>query len=471
MNWTAACALIGAAAAPDAEPVSPAASVRAAVADALRLPAAVAQHTRYLSAGHLPPAERDELYAVTSYHVNGLSREGVIVRPRRVNPWLWAVDVRDYGWDVERYGKLAYTANNVEPYYHVEPLDPKTGKVARPLIGAPWLPAPAAVTLAERTVSSVPIVRADWFLNRTAIQEGRDGFGYYDWLELKSRKDAETLAGLDRKAAERVYREQAGVIVASGVALQGRQLFRYATISGSWWESRDTKGDKAGRDERNPVRMLLDDFRHDAEEIVYTLPNGMPGFYLSDAAGKGVASAPPDIASDAKSSNNDRRVHAGMSCIRCHTAGGLIPFDDHARRLYAAGGGIALGSTDDAKFRRLKSVYLGAIERKFKADSSEFAATIKEACGLAPAALSAAFHRQWSNYLDKPVTPAMAAAECGLTPAEFAGRLKAWATTNKLVDPVIAGYLGADPIAARREHFEEAFPLLMLILGNPGAGP
>lgn len=435
---------------------SPSAAVIAAAADVQRLDSDTAKSTRYHYAGHMSADDRAECYAVLSYHVNSISRESTIVRPRRVNDWLWAIDIRDYGWSPEVYGALGYAESTVEPYFHVEPLDGK-GNPTRPQIPAPWLPPIEMAELLQRTGSTIPIVRADWFIHRTAIQEGRNGHGYYDFLEFKSRADAEKLAGLDRAKAISIYREQAAIVPVSGVTLQGRQLFRYSTIAGSWWESRDTKADKDSRGARNPQRQLLEDYKHDAEEIVFTLPNRLPGFYLSDSAGKQIDSAPPDIASDHKSTSNDRRVHPGLSCIRCHEAGGLRPFDDHARRLYSADGGIALGSTDAVKFRRLRSVYLGNIDRNYKSDVDSFAEAVKEASGLTHLELSKAIARQWARYADESVSPSRLAEEIGVTEDELIGSLKGMT----IVDPVIAGLIAKPPIPIRREQIEEFFPLLM----------
>lgn len=462
MTPAAICVVVGVAAwpAPDNAPIGPADAVRAAAADLRRVAAADparARETRYLTAAHVPLGERADLYAVVSYHVNGLSREATIVRPRRVNDWLWAVDLRDYGWKRERFGALVGERIALEPYYHA------IEATTRAAVNAPWLtPAAADITyLNTATGSVVPIVRADWFLSRTFIQEGRGEFGYYDFLELRSRADAEKLAGLDRKKAEDLYREQAAVIQDSGVAVAGsRQLFRFSTIAGNWWETRDVLADKSLRDRRNPVRNLLGDYQHDAEEIVFTLPNRLPGFYLSDAAGKGVASAPPDIASDHRSASNDKRVHAGMSCVRCHTRGGLIPFDDLFRGRFDT----TLRAADDKLERRLRSVYLGPIRRAFDRDADDYASAIADACGLTPAGLSAAVGRQWSRYADEPVTVERAAAETGFEPAEFLTRVRAFAARQRIADPVLLLFVGPDPRAMRREQFEELFPLLMSAL-------
>lgn len=438
-------------------------AVRVAAADAAKLDAQVLLTTRYISAHHLAKEELDSAYVVTSYHVNLLSRKGIIKRPRKVNDWLWCIDIDDYGWARPRFGQLVFSKFALEPYFHVQVLDGKGGKVVS---HAPWLPANEIVYLSTVCDSMVPIVRYDWFINRTAMQEGRDGFGYYDFLEFKSRADAEKLAGLDRKAAEKLFREQAAVIDESGVALQSRQIFRYATISGSWWETRDTNGDDNSKDAKNPIRKLLDDYKHDAEEIVFTLPNRLPGYYLSNAVGKGVASAPPDIASDGKSVNNDRRVHACLSCVRCHVSNGLINFDDLFRDQFAFGEGLNIKSPDKDFINRLNSVYLGKIKKDYKMDVENYGDAIKDASGLDAEAARLAYVKSWSVYIDEGITVSRAAREVGLEEKDFILKLKNYARVNKVVDPVLSKYLKKEPGVIRREHFEEAFSLLMLTLGG-----
>ena len=471
MTPLALCAVLGAASwpVPDPVPLSPADAVRAAAADLRKVAAADPRRafaTRYLAAQHLSPAERLELQAVDNLHVNLISREGLVKRLRAVTPWLWAADTRDYGWRRETFGALTFGTGAVEPYFHVQTLG-ADGKSRTPA-GAHWLPADDLAYLIATTGSQTPVVRADWFLNRTAVQEGRGEAGYYDFLQLTSRKDAEKLAGLDRARAEEIFREKAAVIQDSGVAVGGgRQIFRYGTTAGGWWETRDTLADKGMRDRRNPVRNLLDDYRHDAEEIVFTLPNRLPGFYLSDAAGKRAAFAPPDIASDNRSPSNDKRVHSCLSCVRCHTRGGLIPFEDLFRGRFDD----SLRAADDKLERRLRSVYLGPILRDFKRDTEDFAAAIEEASGMKAEAASAAYARQWSRYADEPVDAKRAAAETGFTEEEFLRRVRAFAASETkrvgVADLVLLVLLvGPEPRSLRREQFEELFPLLMTALAE-----
>lgn len=498
----AAAIAAGAERAPMPQPAGPVGfteAVSAALSDARALPAGVAATTRYLDARHLPPVERRELYAVLSYHVNGLSRESKRVPPRKVTEWLWAVDLTDYRWDpkvwedlrrtnhyfaikVQTPGtavapvkktrpKLVGTYADGRPYYEgtEEYTEPGTAANAKDdFVAAPWLPVKEVGALLLLTGSATPIVRADEFLYQTGAQAERKGHGYYDWLGLTKRADAEKLAALDRRKAEELYRELAAIVPVSGVSPNNRQVFRYATITGAWWETRDAF---ANTDRKNAVANLLDDYQHDAEEIVFALPNGLPGYYLSDAKGVQVDTAPDTIAADHDATNNDRRVHVGYSCIACHQDAGLKPVRDYARRLYNPETGVSLATValDPAKARRLESAYLGPLAKAYTRDVGDFTEAITDVCGLKPGELAKGMRRQWSRYIDAPVTLDMAAAECGVSAAELRAALRTHARTKGVIDPVLVGYLIEDPPPIRREHFEERFGALMLIVG--GAHP
>lgn len=490
--------LVGAAErAPAPQPAGPigfADVVGAALLDARTLPTEAAANTRYLDARHLPPAERRELYAVLSYHVNGLSRESKRVAPRKVTEWLWAVDLTDYRWDAKVWEDL----KRVNHYFAIKvqtaavPAKPvvKTRQVQRhdqygrsylaseeytepgvtvpakeDFVPAPWLPTKETGALVALTGSVTPIVRADEFLHQTFAQADRKGHGYYDFLGLKNRKDAEALAALDRKKAEELFREQAAIIPVSGVSPNNRQVFRYSTLTGPWWETRDVFNNA---DAKNAVSHLLADYQHDAEEIVFALPNGQPGYYLSDAKGVQQDTAPDTIAADHDATNNDRRVHVGYSCAGCHQDAGLKPIRDYARKLYARDTGVSLATiaADLATAKRLESVYLGPLSKWYTRDAGDFGEAIEDVSGLKPAALAKAVRRQWSRYLDEPVTLDRAAAECGVTPDELQRALRTYGRTKGVIDPVLVGYLIEDPPPVRREHFEERFPVLMLILGG-----
>jgi hypothetical protein len=443
-----------------AGPISPAAVVAAALEDARSLPAEVVRYTRYLDARTLQGEDAAASYGVLCYHVNGLSREAELIAPRKVTPWLWAINLQDYRYPSKVFGAL----REVNSYYSVPVVDAKTGEkdfLPNPL----FRDLPALVAL---TGSQTPVVRADQFLFLTGAQVGRTGYGYYDVLELKSRADAEKLAALDRKVAEAVFREHAAIIPASGVALNNRQLFRYSTVSGAWWESRDAD---AGTGRANATANLLADFKHVAEEIVATLPNGLPLFYVCDDKGKQVDSVPDTVAADHGATNNDRRIHIPYSCVGCHTDGGLIPLRDYARRIYSRDTGVSLAAlaVDPATARRLQSVYLGPLQRGYDRDRADYAAAIESISGLKPAELSRHYRRVWSEYLDRPVTAERAALELGVSVDQLRARFRAYAATKGVLDPVLLGLVIEDGPPVRREYFEERFATALLIL--QGATP
>jgi hypothetical protein len=439
----------------------------------------VRQYLGYLDARHAPEPMRVKLRAVLNGEVNMLSREVQRTPMREVQPWLWAVKIDDYHWSRAVWDDLA----RVDPYYYLpvtivtpdaskkvegeEPPPPKQN-----FIPAPWLPPDDVAELIKLVGSKAPIVRADVFFAKTCLQTGQDGHGYYDFLGLgKKLADAEKLAGLDRAAAIAAYRELAAIIATSGVTLSNRQLFRFQTITGSWWESRDVKlsvdaVEKGVLVRRDALVNYLDDFKPDAFEIVATLPNDLPFFFLANGQGERQDTAPDFIASDFGSTNNDRRIHCGYSCMACHVDGGLRPFKDYGRHVYNQQTGLGFGTLalDPVKSRRANAAYLGPIHKAYDKDTKGYADALEEVTGLKPAEFSKAWREVYAWYQDEPVTAARLAAELGLAEADFLARLRKHATDRRGVDPVLAAYLPADPFPVRRESVEGRFGLVAQII-------
>jgi hypothetical protein len=437
--------------------VSPFDVVKAALVHARTLDPTTVKRTRYFDARVLLKSNAIQNYGVFSYHVNSLSQEVEIKGPERVTPWLWSVNIDDYRWPSFVFGDLA----KVNFYYSI-PVTKVDGLVKTEAI----IPNPIFADLAELvllTGSQTPIVRADEFLVQTGAQVDRAGHGYYDWFGFKARKDMEQLAALDRTTAEKRYREYAAIIPQSGVGNNNRQVFWYSTLVGPYWETRDTTNN---RNRRNAATNLLDDFQHDAQEIVFTLPNGLPGYYLSDDKGKQIDSVPDTIAHDHESTNNDRRIHVAYSCIGCHFDSGLRPIKDYSRQIYdrVNGTGFATLEIDLAKSKRLQSVYLGPLQDRYTASVAGFSSRIELASGLKPEVLARAYRRLWSEYLDKPVTPGQAAFELGRTPEQTKQSFDSYAKSKKgIVNPVFVGFFVENGPGMRREYFEEQFPVMLLI--------
>lgn len=452
----------------------PAQAAATACADAVRIGPERAARTRYLSLYAVPAEERPRLVRMINLWINALSREAELTPARQVAPDLLSLCWPDYGWDAAVWERLA----TVDPFFH-QKVKLKEDTVIRTVwpgglqggkpfpagiyreprkagevidAAAPWLPAKDIVTLRELTYSEAPILRADWWIHQTAIQQDRVA-GYYDWLGLKNRADFERLVGLDKAAAVRVRREIRGVVARSGVGLNNRQVVRFGAVTGGYWVTLDPN---ASTGKRNALRNLDGDFVHDAEEHFGTLPNGLFGYYLSNPDGVQANTAPDDIAGETQTASNDKRIHVGKSCLTCHLEG-LRPVDDWARKVFR--GDVKLASPDYAKLQRLRQLYLSDLERWLKRDREDYAEALQKVCGLKPAEAAREFSRVWDGYAEADVGPAEAARELGLDEKALLAALGKYATATGEIDPVLSGLLARPAVPIRREQWDELYGL------------
>lgn len=466
---------------------SPGEVLAQALKHAKTLPPDQARRTRYLSSYYEPSwARRAVEYKVAAFWCNSLSRGPELVPPKLVAPGLLAVDTGSYEWDLavwERFAKVEPYFGQYRPYEKIEKkwwpggvwsngyhypagwYDEKVKAVKR--LPLPGTDPKVFDELYALTGSDVPVVRLDWFIVQTSVQEDRVA-GYYDFLGLKKRADFEELTGLDKAAAIKRKNEIAAIIVDSGVAKNNRQIYRLGAIDRGYWVTYDAKEDVK---DRNAARNLNGDFRHDFEEHYGFLANGLFAFYLSQADGTQANSAPDFIASDHTATKNDRRVHAGQ-CFRCHDKqGGLQPIDDWARTTYR--GTVELGSTDYDKLKRLKQLYLSDLESKLKRDKADYAAVLKQVNGLTPPENARVYAALWERHAERKLTLSDVAREIGVPEKILVFALKIYALEAKAkgsgLDPVLAGFLQSPPVAARREHIEEIFALLLGVV--EGARP
>lgn len=458
-----------------AKPPTPADAVVAAEADAAAIfsrDAVLAASTRYYTAHHIaddPPLLERE-YAAFSLHVNLLSRGARVVKPRRVADWLWAIDARDYHWDLTVVAKLVDDDTWTHAVLVVEENGkrmkrPKADEKTKVPAVPPWLPEAEFRRLNEYVQSgrTAGLLRYDFFMNRTAIAERRDGFSYYDILGVKNEKEAEKLARLDRAAAETAFRELAAAVRRSSVAHRNRQIFRYATILGAWWETRDP--DESVQDS-NALNRKFGAFRFVGKEVIFTLPNGLPAFFLFNDKGELAKSGPPQLVGDDKTWDTDARVHPYMSCVRCHLGGALRPIDDYVRTVFEDGRGLKLGAADvpdkdhpEILFsERVRSAYLGDLAKWYKRDEGDFAAAYESASGVKAAQVPLLVARSWAMYEDDDVGIVRYGRELGIPPTKIRGALEYYLRENRL-DETLAGLVLKNPdveVPLRRDHAEEA---------------
>jgi len=499
---------------------SPAEAVVLAAADATRTPNVKTLGYRYLWLGGIPEPRRKDFLKVLAFHVNSLSREAYIANPSLVAPDLVRISLLDYEMD----GKVWEKFKDVDPYFHaliqedkvevvteVVEVDVPYGywklntsgeivtdeawikanktkvfwettktvkekktvkrekKVPRTFVSAaPWLPPKEMAALVEACATEVPILRADWFVYWTAIQKGRQGVGYYDMLGLKKREDAEKLAALDVAAAKRVRKEIAALVAESGVAINNRQIVRYQSLTGGYWFTLDAN-ESTGKS--TALSLLDGDFKHDAEEIYAVLPNSLFFLVASNANGELQETVPDSIAFDHASTSNDRRIHPGLSCVRCHSEG-LRAIDDWARETFQGpenpGSPVKLSSIDPRKLKRLQQLYLTPLKRQLEKDREVYAEALLAVNGLTPAENSRLYAQAWRDYAELSLTLADAARELCTTRLRLEAALKGYGAVERSgpADPVVLSLLVGRRV--RREHFDERHALFQQILAQYG---
>lgn len=452
-----------------------------ASADARRLPV-LAPRVRYLVA---PPAlslaEREQFWKVVSYHCNALSREADLVLPvvlPGTGQAMARVVLDDYGWGHDTWEKLVA----MDPYYHarIEAAKPLPwpggvwpgdgrhyaagsftyhphGKPDKTNAVAPWVNTVAATELVNLTQSAAPIVRADWFLWQTAVNAQRDGTGYYAFLGVKTKADFETLAGYSKELARKAKIVELHEAVAdSTVTLQPRRIEVDRALSGHFYTTFDSA---KAVDEKNPLRNL-NGLKFDATEFFCHLPNGLFAWGLANAAGELQDTAPDTIASDSTAHGTDRRVHAGLSCVRCHgPAGGVQPVDGWVRGLFRQG--IPVQTPDYDKARELRQRYARDLDGPLEDGRRLYGRAVAQATGgMAVAQLATAYGTAFARY-ETSVTLERAAADVGLSPDQFRAMLETYRKTTGGLDLVAAGFLSKRAIPVIAYH--EVYPTLATI--------
>lgn len=290
---------------------------------------------RYFSLTHLYNAGESpntlNIYRMAlSKLINSLSwREDIInLHPIDAAKTIFYVSLFEYEWDAE---DVWTQLEAVYPYRLDFDVDLHAGLHKK------------LADLREEMDCEVPFMQVDWFLATASLPPL-----YHDILglpaterELEDKLDVDVAGNIAVAPGRRVWR--AG-FNDSGPSKHNRVVERHRSGHGAYWKSYDFAG-SAGV--RNIFTHPLG-FQHDGGEVIFHLPNGLQGYYISDGLGNRIDAAPLSIVSNEAAS--DKVVRNGLSCIGCHTEGmktftdtvrGVVeqtrnpPYDrDHALRLY-----------------------------------------------------------------------------------------------------------------------------------------
>ncbi len=273
-------------------------------------------YARYFSMTHLYNAG-EPLDVLADYQlalnklVNSLSWEGQIVNPQPIDTeqTIYYIDVRDYDWDKSE----AWAELEQEYPYHIAFNAPEQTSLNQKL-----------TDLQTEMNCEVPAIHIDWFIANASLPPL-----YYDILdlpetdfELEQRLNVDVVDNLLNAPGHSVWR--AG-FSESKVSSNNRVVERHTSSYGAYWKSYDFAGSVG----RQNIFVHPISFVHDGGEVVFSLPNGLQAYYLSDAKSNRLDVAPIDIVSNPAAS--DQRVRNGLSCIGCHTDG-MKTFEDTVRQ-------------------------------------------------------------------------------------------------------------------------------------------
>jgi len=474
--------------------------VTAASDDASRLPPEYACHARYIRLDDVSQERRADIIRVLALHVNQLSQASEVVPPWIVpgtNLTLVRIHALDYGeqfaktyeklqspWDSQLIKEIFYeteyqwygyvdraTGKNV--YTEKKPIGKKAvGKNRRSapafwLTDTPQLQAQYAV-LAQRTQTSVPIVRATWFIAHTLAQADRSPTGYYDFLGIRSERDFQSLGDFDdkRKRRRTEYREAVAI---SSVTLQPRALERLDGNGTAYWRSFDFR---LAVNERNPLqvfgRTIEDVFRDPnnvkdvASEQYIGLPNDLWATAAFNNKGEPQDSAPDFAASDGKSTSNDRRVHVGISCIRCHKSGGLQSINGWVRNFFPPPLELTLPTIDEIRLHRQQ--YGRDLAGRIDDDRRTYSRVVKRWTGWTSEEYAEQIAKVWYDYEDAPVNTDRLAALLNTTPERLRVAIDATVKASN-ADRILSAIVIAGQSVPIRQAEERAVVAHMALRG------
>ena len=268
--------------------------------------------------------------------------------------------------------------------------------------------------LTQQFDTKVPFIRGDWL----AFTASRPPL-YYDLLKLpKTFQELEKQVGVDTLANIKNFLVKRSGFQRSLVSQNNRLIERHQISTGYFWTSYDFSGNKSnqslfefplgpGKDEKS--------FHHDGGETIFSLPNGLNGYYLNTADGKRLDKGPTEIVRD--QDRKDLAVTNAISCFGCHDNGIRLSEDDIRKHVI-----------DDPNFSKdvreqVERMYppIPEMTAQLKDDAARFRAAMERA-GLDPNLRGEGQKEPinaLSNHYERDIDLRLAASELGLTVDEF----------------------------------------------------
>ncbi len=467
---------------------------------------------RYVSFAHLFNAgdngtgvsrnELDQLGHALNELLNHLSTNRAIRRAQAIDPLgsVFRIDIRDYGW--QKGGGLVFTNDKwvaIEQLYQ---------SLALPTERYGFSQSAYDQYAPERIL----IVRGDWLIG--AASQGRL---YYDVLGIPDNVlDLEKALRVDVSENLKMGLAKRFGFRKSLVSEHNRLIERHPTPFGSYWKSYDFAASSGrqsllnrplgpnGLNVWNELRISEElKFQHDGGEMIFSLPNGLHGYALTDSNDKLLFATQKNIFGDAASvgptqivkdslrksltPRGDNEVVNAYSCRGCHYKGmrwetSVVNGIDVAR--YHA----LLSSYPQEVRQAIARIYVDPSDPRVQAetfgrDEDQYLAAYRQAVGVEPETRP----MFWAALrMESEMSLLEMAAELGI-PAqklvdfsrnvERSGTLRDFRATiwQSISRPGSDGF-EFDPAAGarkiiRRNEFYESMPRLISILWSATPGP
>jgi len=373
--------------------------------------------------------------------INSVSTNPQVTKPYAIDEeeTIFRIDLRDYNWnrpiDLKDDGTILFDDA-------WDAIVDGVGAFAVPFTGD------QADDLVQDSGTEVPFLPVNAF-----IQASEFGDLYYSLVGARANlfdfeRDVLKIDTVAEIADDNLLR---GGFSNSGVSKQERVLNRFdqGTAGGyAYWISFDFDGGSGNEAGNGLVQGLANEsiyenpieFKFTGGEAIFNLPNGFQGYYVANAAGTRLNTAPVGIVIDP--AQNNGLVTNGASCHSCHNAG-MITFTDTVRQY------VLENKTkfDNETFEAVMNQYPSEVEFNKAMDrDSELHVSAVEKSGIkrgTPDAVS----RTYLDFQLGNVTAKIAAGELQVTEAELLDNLQ-------LLDPKLSnlavkdGYVDRDIFTA-----------------------
>ena len=328
--------------------------------------------------------------------VNSLSWGSEIINPQPIDPQatIFHIDLRHYEWDVN---DAWTTIEEVYPY-HIA-FDAPAHLALKNQLGR----------LQTQMKTDVPSVHVDWFIANASTPPL-----YHDLLslpltdrELETRLEVDVARNIINAPGVRVWR--AG-FNNSGVSNHNRVVERHTSRYGAYWKSYDFAGSVGTQN----IFTHPTAFTPDGGEVVFNLPNGLQGYFVTNASGFRLDEAPINIVSNPAAS--DPTVRNGISCFGCHTEGMKI-FEDQVRSVIESNANPPYDKAQALRLYVEKPDMDTLVEKDMETYGIALEATGGAVGGVEPISR---FHEAFQA----PVDAAYAAAVVGLRTETFLARVR-----------------------------------------------